>query len=213
MIRYTKKKTIAMKGKAVNQQYKWCDNGKLHYVNNGMNKTIYTGRNSPRCKFKRRKNDSRITRRTGTRQQSFDTQLNTVQSREKKTRLLCTFSTFWQASVRDRLIFKTGLCASVVQLLAAYTVQSMHTWTQHPCVPYMTSHTIHTIESRIYRPRLLFERRHAVANVHLLFESGLYSRAAFIQDFKVSEIHELYNTVRYQSSQATLKWNSCFQLF
>ena len=55
------------------------------------------------------------------------------------------------------IIFKTGLCAAVVQLLAACTVQSMHAVIQHLCVPYMTSHTIHIIKSRIYKPWLLFE--------------------------------------------------------
>ena len=34
-----------------------------------------------------------------------------------------------------RLLHKTGLCAAVVQLLAAYTVQSMHAESQH-CVFY-----------------------------------------------------------------------------
>ena len=46
-----------------------------------------------------------------------------------------------------RLLYETGLCAAVVQLLAAYTVQSMYAGIQHPCVLYMTSHTINSIKS------------------------------------------------------------------
>ena len=38
-----------------------------------------------------------------------------------------------------RLIIKTGLRAAVVQLLATYTVQSMHAGIQDPRVPHMTS--------------------------------------------------------------------------
>ena len=40
-----------------------------------------------------------------------------------------------QASIQDRLLYKTGLWAAVVQLLAAYTVQSMHAESQR-CVFY-----------------------------------------------------------------------------
>ena len=64
-----------------------------------------------------------------------------------KSRGLCAlFRLFGQASIRDRFIFKTGLCAAVVQLLAAYTVQSMHAKIQHPCFLYMTSITINAIK-------------------------------------------------------------------
>ena len=101
-----------------------------------------------------------------------------------KSRGLCALSRlFGQASIRDRLIIKTGLCAAVVQLLAVYTVQSIHAEIQHLCVPYMTSYTTHTIKSCINKPRLTC--RHAVAKVRLLFESVFYSRAAFIHDFTV----------------------------
>ena len=103
--------------------------------------------------------------------------------------LCAVFPLFGQAPIQDRLIFKTGLCTEVVQLLAAYTVQSMHVGIQHPCVLYMTSHTIHTIKYRNYKPRLMC--RHAVAKVRLLFKSSFYSRAASIQG------RLLYNTLRY----------------
>ena len=53
-----------------------------------------------------------------------------------------------QAYIQDRLIFKTGLCAAVVQLLAAYTVHNMHIGIQHSCVLYMTSHTTNSIKTR-----------------------------------------------------------------
>ena len=53
-----------------------------------------------------------------------------------------------QAYIQDRLIFKTGLCAAVVQLLAAYTVQNMRTGIEHSCVLYMTFHTINSIKTR-----------------------------------------------------------------
>ena len=94
-----------------------------------------------------------------------------------------TFLLFVQASIRNRLIFKTGLCAAVVQLLAAYTVQSMHAGIQHPCVLYMTSHAISSIKSRLCKPRLLFESGLRVGMQ--LQKCGFYSRAAFIQDFTV----------------------------
>ena len=90
-----------------------------------------------------------------------------------KSRGLCAlFQLFGQASIRDRLICKTGLCAAVVQLLAVHTVQSMHAGIQHLFVLYVTSHTINSIKSRFCKPRLLFE-------------SGFYSRVAFIQDYTV----------------------------
>ena len=95
---------------------------------------------------------------------------------------------FGQASIRDRHIIKTGLRAAVVQLLAAYTVQSLHAGIQHPCVPYMTSHATHNKKSHLQAAAIIREQltcRHAVAKVRLLFESGFYSRVAFIQDFTV----------------------------
>ena len=73
---------------------------------------------------------------------------------------------------------KPSLCATVVQLLAAYTVQSMHAVSQHPCVLYMASHTI---KCRNYKPWLLFESGLTVGMQ--LQRCGFYSRAAFIQDF------------------------------
>ena len=80
-------------------------------------------------------------------------------------------------------MIKTGLCAAVVQLLAAYTVQSMHAGIQHSCVPYMTPHATHTIKkSHLQAAAIIREqltRRHAVAKVRLLVESGFDSRAAF----------------------------------
>ena len=101
--------------------------------------------------------------------------------------------------VSGRLLYETGLCAAVVQLLAAGTVQSMHAGIQHPCVPYMTSHTTHTMKSRIYKPRLLFESGFHVGMQ--LQKCGFCSRAAsipgaaFIQDSTVSteqSIHAQY---------------------
>ena len=62
-----------------------------------------------------------------------------------------------QVYIQDRFIFKTGLCVAVVQLLAAYTVQSMHAKIQHPCFLYMTSIAINAIKIRFCKPRLLFE--------------------------------------------------------
>ena len=41
------------------------------------------------------------------------------------------FPLFGQASIQDRLIFKTGLCTAVGQLLAAYTAQSVNAESQH----------------------------------------------------------------------------------
>ena len=78
-----------------------------------------------------------------------------------------------------RLLYKTGLCAAVVQLLAAYTVQSVHAGIQHPCVLYMTSHTIDAIENRFCKPRLLFKSGLCVGMQ--LQKCGFYSRAASIQ--------------------------------
>ena len=71
----------------------------------------------------------------------------------------------------------------------------MHAGNQHTCVLYMTSHII---KCRNYKSRLLLYIlyttrevicRHAVAKVRLLFESGFYSRMAFIQDFTVLSLH------------------------
>ena len=71
-----------------------------------------------------------------------------------------------------RLLYETGLCAAVVQLLAAYTVQSMHAGLRHPCVLYKTSHTINSIKkSRFCKPRLLFE-----SGFYSYFKGGFYTR-------------------------------------
>ena len=80
--------------------------------------------------------------------------------------------------VSGRLLYKTGLCAAVVQLLAAYTVQSMHAEST-PYVLYMTSHTIHNKMSQLQAATIIEERlmcRHAVAKVQLLFKGGFYTR-------------------------------------
>ena len=83
-----------------------------------------------------------------------------------------------------RLLYETGLCAAVVQLLVAYTVQSMHAGIQHQHL-YMTSHTINSIKSCFCKPQATatiqkrLMRRHEVAKVRLLFKSSFYSRAAF----------------------------------
>ena len=72
-----------------------------------------------------------------------------------------------------------------MQLLAAYTVQSMHAGIQHPCVPYMTSRTIHTKKSYLQAAATIQERlmcRYSVAKVRLQFESGICSRVAFAVD-------------------------------
>ena len=112
--------------------------------------------------------------------------------------LFCSWMmTFWagfytrQASIQDMLIFKTDICAAVVQLLAAYTVQNMHTGIEHSCVLYMTSHTINSIKTRFCKPRLLFESgiyvgmqlqkcrlysRATSIREQLLFKGGLYTR-------------------------------------
>ena len=95
---------------------------------------------------------------------------------------MCTFWLFGQASTRDRLIINTGLCTAAVQLLAAYTVQSMHAGIQLPCALYMTSPT-HNKTSQIYKPQLLFESGLCVGMQ--LQKCRFYSRAAFIQDFMV----------------------------
>ena len=78
----------------------------------------------------------------------------------------------------DRLIFKTGLRAAVVQLLAAYTVQRMHAGIQHSCVLYMTSHTINSIKNRFCKPRLLFESGLCVGMQ--LQKCGFYPKAPSI---------------------------------
>ena len=87
-----------------------------------------------------------------------------------------------------RLLYETGLCAAVVQLLAAYTMQSMYAEIQHPYVLYMSSHTVNSIKKSLLqatiRERLMC--MHAVAKVRLLFESGFYSRVAFIHGFTVN---------------------------
>ena len=74
---------------------------------------------------------------------------------------------------------RQALCIAFVQVLAAYTAQSMHAGIQHPCVLYMTSHTIHTIKSCIHKPRLFFESGLCVGMQ--LQKCGFYSRAASIQ--------------------------------
>ena len=51
------------------------------------------------------------------------------------------------------------------------------------CVLYMTSHAMHTIKCRNYKPRLLFKSGLCVGMQ--LQKCGFYSRAAFIQDFMV----------------------------
>ena len=102
-----------------------------------------------------------------------------------------------------RLLYETGLCAAVVQLLAAYTVQGTHAGIQHPCVLYMTSHTINqgvlqyllycttqgpcnnSIKSSFCKPWLLFRSGLCVGmqsqkcssiREQLLFEDGFYTR-------------------------------------
>ena len=96
-----------------------------------------------------------------------------------------------------RLLYETGLCAAVVQLLAACTMQNMHAGIQHPCVPYMTSHTTHTIKSHI--SRLLFESGFHVGmqlqKCGFCWRAASIPGAAFIQDFTVSteqSIHAQY---------------------
>ena len=95
------------------------------------------------------------------------------------------------------LYSKTGLCTAVVQLLAAYTVQSMHAGIQHSCVLYMTSHTINSIKSRFCKPWLLFESGLCVCMQ--LQKCGFYSRAASIQG------RLLYKTLRYVYASAVCK--------
>ena len=86
----------------------------------------------------------------------------------------------------------------VVLLLAACAGRSMHAGVQHPCLLYMTSHTIHTITScttgrDFYsrQERLLCKR--AVAKVWLLFET------AFVQEFTVIAINGGDNVTLEQS--------------
>ena len=66
-----------------------------------------------------------------------------------------------------------------MQLLAAYTVQNMHTGIEHSCVLYMTFHTINSIKTRFCKPRLLFESGICVGMQ--LQKCRLYSRATFVQ--------------------------------
>ena len=104
---------------------------------------------------------------------------------------MCTFATFragfytGHAYIQDR--FMCSSCAIIS------SIHSAEHAIQHPCVLYMTSHTINSIKSRFCKPWLLFESGLCVGmqlqNMRLLFESGFYSRAAFIQ--------LLYKTLRY----------------
>ena len=106
---------------------------------------------------------------------------------------MCTFSTFRAGFY---LVFKTGLCATVVQVLAAYTVQSMHAGIQHLCVLYMTSHTMNSIKfkSRFCKPWLLFKSGLCVGMQ--LQKCGFYSRAASAQGWL---LHKTLRCMQYAS--------------
>ena len=83
-----------------------------------------------------------------------------------------------------RLLFKTGLCACVMHLLAAYTVQGMHARDSiSRCCSHDSPCNTCSIKCHIQAVALIREWlmcRHAVPDVCILFESGLLSRVAFL---------------------------------
>ena len=99
-----------------------------------------------------------------------------------------------QTYIQDRLIYKTDIYTAVVLLVAVVLFSSIH-GAEHACrgstsvcfthdFPYNTQNKVSQLQAAaVIRERLMC--RHAVAKVRLLFESGFYSRAA------------LYKTVGY----------------
>ena len=106
----------------------------------------------------------------------------------KKPRHLCTFSTFWegfytrQAYLQDRL-----MCSSCV------IISSIHS-AEHTCRNSTSVCSIHDLINLI---------KSCFCKLQLLFESGFYSRAAFMEDFTVPYrylhiyCHTLYPTDRH----------------
>ena len=89
------------------------------------------------------------------------------------------------ASMRGRLRIKTGIFVAVVHLLPTYTVQNMHVEIQQLCFHCMTPYTIHTIKSRIYKPRLLVSCVGYAAFIQRLYNiwSTIYIKSSCFPDY------------------------------
>ena len=79
------------------------------------------------------------------------------------------------------MVIDLCLLHTVILQLAAYTVQSMHARFQYVGVVDMTTHTLRTVKSRVYKLRLLFENSLCVGMQ--LRKCSFYSRADLMPDF------------------------------